>query len=106
PRPGRGDGGRGVAARGQHEDRVEGVRDQVLPPLVVRGDVVLTRARFSYLWRQVADRRDLVAVGQLAKVVEVHDLGDQAAADHADPQSVSHRGSPTSNSGLERSTGS
>src|SRR5207244_9918908 len=34
--------------------------------------------------REVAEGRDLEPVAQLAKVMKVHDLGNEAAADHTD----------------------
>src|SRR5439155_14907219 len=39
---------------------------------------------------QVAHRRDLETIGQLAEVMEVHDLSDQATPDDPYPQPAGH----------------
>src|SRR5439155_27317914 len=54
------------------------------------GDAVLPGAGGPHLLGDVAHGRDLETVRQLAEIVEVHDLSDQAASDDPYAQSAGH----------------
>src|SRR5207237_293473 len=54
------------------------------------GYAVLPGAGGPHLLRDVAHGRDLETVRQLAEIVEVHDLSDQAASDDPYAQSAGH----------------
>ena len=73
-----------VAAAGQHEDGVDGLAQKVAPVGAGRLDSISRGARGGVLGRDVADCGDLESVGQLAEVVQVHHLGDEAGTDDAD----------------------
>ena len=86
----RGNRDRSMAAGGQHQDGVEGPRDQLLPGGELLRHAVLPRARRAHFLGQITDGGYLEPIGQLAQVMEVHDLRDQAAADHTDPHPSCH----------------
>ena len=84
PAPRGRDRGRGVRRAGQDHDGIEVARDELAPVREVALDAVRARDRAGGAGREVADGRDLEPVAELAQVVEMHDLGDEAAADHTD----------------------
>jgi hypothetical protein len=86
----RGDRDRRVAARGEDEDGVEVVGHEVLPAGERPRHAVALRQLPRQLRRDVAQRRDLVAVLELGEVGEMHDLRDETAAHHPDTRTVRH----------------
>src|SRR5881397_635693 len=81
---------RRVASRREYQHRVERPREQLLPGGELLGDAVLPGAGGSHLIGDIAHGRDLEAVRQLAEIVKVHDLSDQAAPDDPYAQSAGH----------------
>src|ERR1700737_1658765 len=81
-----GDGDRRMAAGCQHHHGVGWFLEQCPPVGEAFRDAVTLADLVDNGPREVADRGNLEAVTQLAEVMEVHDLGDQPAADDADPQ--------------------
>src|SRR5437660_2795702 len=69
--------------------------EQVAPVGEDGGDTVAVGTAPRAVGVEVADGRDLVAAGQFGQVVQVHDLGDQAGPDEADPHPTGHAGSRT-----------
>ena len=80
----------GVAARGEDEDGVQRPLQELLPGAVLLRNPVFAGAGGPDRFGQVAHGGDLEAVGKLAEIVEVHDLGDQAAPDDSNPQPARH----------------
>ena len=83
---GRRDRDRRVAAGGQHEYRVEGMTEHLLPAGEHTGDAVPLRAGPGAAGRDVGHRGDLESVGQFGQVVQVHDLGDEPGAHQPDAE--------------------
>src|SRR5205807_8267151 len=68
------------------QDRVKRLREHLLPGRELLIDAVLARACGADILGHVAERGDLESVAQLSQVMQVHDLGDQAASDDPNPQ--------------------
>ena len=86
PRPGGRDRGQGVRSGGGDEHGIERRLEQLLPASHACRDGEPFADGRENRRRQVADRLDRVPVRELAQVGEVHDLGDQPAADDPDPE--------------------
>src|SRR4029077_2009465 len=67
------------------------------------GDAVAVGAAPRAVGVEIANGRDLIAVGQFGQAVQVHDLGDQAGPDQADPHPAGHAGSSAASSIAARS---
>jgi hypothetical protein len=81
---------RGVAAGGEHEDRVDVGLQQVLPACERPRRAEAPGARSGDGRRHVAQRRDLEAIVELGQIGEMHDLRDQPAAHDAHFRSIRH----------------
>jgi hypothetical protein len=88
---GSGDGDRRMAAGGQDQDRVQRGGQEILPACERAGHAVVAGTSARQLLRHIAERGDLEPVCELAQIVEVHHLGDQAASDDPDPKPLRHR---------------
>src|SRR2546422_771226 len=75
---------------GRDADEAEIGQCELLPGGELLGDAVLPGAGGSHLIGDIAHGRDLEAVRQLAEIVKVHDLSDQAAPDDPYAQSAGH----------------
>lgn len=83
----RGDRDGFMASRGEHHDSVERFFEQVLPIGEAAVDAVVVTNPLDDGSREITNGGNLEPIVELAQVVEVHHLGDEAATDDTNAQS-------------------